>query len=128
MKTITVPKAELLSKLVENKETHREVFEEALEGWRQTSIVELDALAEKLKSGKVVPVVSMHLPAPQDHTRDYERAIAMLEMDINDEVELTLGEFSQYVMDDWAWQREFLTSNSGYSGTAAALSASRYDH
>jgi hypothetical protein len=34
-------------------------------------------------------------------------------------VELSEQEFGQYVMDDWAWKRQFLLSNSAYSATAA---------
>ena len=45
----------------------------------------------------------------------------MLEMDLNDEQELSEGEFAQYVQDDWGWRGQLLASNSPYSETAATI-------
>jgi hypothetical protein len=45
----------------------------------------------------------------------------MLEMALADEVELSEEDYRQYVMDDWSWREEFLTSDARYSSTASAM-------
>jgi hypothetical protein len=45
----------------------------------------------------------------------------MLEMALANEVELSEEDYQQYVMDDWSWKEELLTSNARYSSTASAM-------
>jgi hypothetical protein len=116
MKEITVPKDDLLAKLKQNRDDHRAIFEEALTGYQAESEAELQQQLDLLRAGKrrdirIVKVV------PRDHTSDYNRAIAMIEMALGDTITLSERDFAQYVMDDWGWQGEFL-SNSYGSGTA----------
>ncbi len=54
-----------------------------------------------------------------DRTRDYDRVISMLKMDLTDTVELSESDYSQYVLDDWQWKRQFLGSNRAYSANLA---------
>jgi hypothetical protein len=61
------------------------------------------------------------LPEPVDHTRDYDRVISMLKMDLAKTVELSESDYSQYVLDDWEWKRQFLGTNRAYSVMAANL-------
>ena len=56
-----------------------------------------------------------------NQTRSYDRIIGMLEMALAEEVELSEEDYQQYVMDDWSWKEEFLTSNARYSSTASAM-------
>ena len=63
----------------------------------------------------------IRLPEPEDHTRDYDRVISMLEMDLTDTVELSESDYSQYVLDDWQWKRQCLGTNRAYSVKAAKL-------
>lgn len=113
MNEIKVKKSDLLIKLKENKKNHRKMFEAALEGYRQTAIEELEKRLDDAKKGKRIDIY-VRLHEPVDQTNDYDRAIAMLEMDINDTVELDANEFSQYVLDDWSWKQQFTASNSAY--------------
>ena len=46
--------------------------------------------------------------------KDYDRAIGMLEMSIDNEVEITSLEFQHYIQDDWGWKNSFLLSNTKY--------------
>jgi len=119
MKNILVTKTHLLEKLKENRAAHRGIFEEAVEGYRSEAVKQLEAHIERIKSGKM-PTVFVRLEAPEDHTDEYDVVIGMLEMDLDDRVELTQADYRAYVMDDWNWKNQFLTSNSLYSGTARA--------
>lgn len=118
MQIIDVKKDVLRAKVQENRDRHRAIFDEAVVGYRQQAVGMLEQHIARIKKGKVV-AVQVYLPVPEDHTRDYDRVLAMLDMAEGETMHVTEQEFSQYVMDDWAWKRQFLTSNSTYSATAA---------
>jgi hypothetical protein len=113
MQDVTVKRTELLEKLLENRRAHREVFEDALEGYRKMMIEHLEGLLEEARQGKRINHM-IQLAQPMDQTGEYDQAIKMLEMSVDDEIELTSREFGCYVMDRWDWKRQFSTSNSSY--------------
>ena len=108
-----VKKTELIDALKKNMLGHRKLFEEAQKGFRDTVIEELDKRLADARSGREINAL-LHLEAPQDHTKDYERTIKMLEMCTKEEVFVSEQEFAQYVMDDWKWMHQFVASNAGY--------------
>ena len=65
------------------------------------------------------------LQEPQDQTADYDRAIRMMEMSEDEIIEISELDFECYVLDNWAWKKNFLISNMGYSATAAKLAGKR---
>lgn len=103
-----------------NREHHRKIFLEAQDGYRIAMIAELDGRLREAREGRRISRMAF-LSEPEDHTRDYDRILTMLEMCTEAQVELNELEFGQYVMDDWQWKRSFLVSNSAYSSTAAGL-------
>lgn len=119
MKTVLVNKGDLLEKIKGNRETHRKVFLEAVEGFRKDTVSELEDLILDVKKGKV-RYVAMSRQAPQDHTKDYDSVISMLEMHIESEIEVTPEAYRQYVMDDWSWKREFVSTANFYNSSTAA--------
>lgn len=118
MKAIRVAKAKLLATLQTNRLNHRKIFEEAIEGYKQAVISELERRLNDAKANKKVSLY-FQLTQPVDQTKDYDRAIGMLTMSLDTEIELTEQDFACYVLDDWGWKRQFLTSNAYYSKTAA---------
>lgn len=120
MKSIKAMKSEVLEKVRENREQHRGIFEEAIVGYRKRMQAELDARIEDLHAGRAIDHY-IRLEAPQDHTADYDRVIAMLEMEVDQVVELGETDFACYVMDDWQWRRDFLSNAVSY-GSAMATS------
>lgn len=123
MRDITVEKAVLIAQVKENRALHREIFLEAVEGYRQEAVRQLEAHIERIKDGVLVEV-RIVLPAPSDHTADYDRVLAMLEWETSDMIKIAEEDFASYVMDDWHWKRQFLTANAPYSaGATGALGA-----
>lgn len=118
LQSVRCNRVQVLKKLEENRTNHRTVFEEALEGWHKAVVENLERMLTDAKAKKKF-VPAFNLPQPQDHTRDYNRAITMLEFSLDEELELTQGEFAQYVLDDWGWQGDFLASSANYGSTAA---------
>lgn len=114
MDTIVVEKQRLVDILQVNRATHRQMFEEALAGYKKRAVELLEEHIERIKAGKVERVY-VALPEPADHTDDYDRALANLEWTIFDTVELSAQEFDQYVRDNWRWKQEFLTTNATYT-------------
>lgn len=126
MEKITVKKTDLMAKLTANRERHRKIFLEALEGYRQELLSLLEAHIDHLKSDKIPPHVVITLERPEDHTRDYDRVIAMLQMDVHPEVLLSEADFAQFAQDDWRWKRAWGIANSGYVSGATQTAAVDY--
>ncbi len=114
MKTVTVNKVDLLSRLQENKEIHKAAHVEAFEGWviethekLQTAINDLE---EDSKSFETLYVEG----PPRNYLDEYDTAINMLNWSTEDEIDLDYQSFRQYVEDDWNWKQSWSLSNSGY--------------
>jgi len=108
-----VKKAELIEVIRANREGHRDVFERALEGYRQVVTRELEDKLDDIREGKLIESWSRY-PVPEDHTKDYDRILRMLELDVRDEMELSEQEVAWFIMDDWDWKRQWNTTNTAY--------------
>ena len=113
MQTVKVKTSELMTKLHGNRDAHRELFLKAQQGYRKQVIDELDRMLADARGGRQI-VRAIRLPEPVDHTADYDRVIAMLAMSVESEVELSAGEFDNFVMDNWAWAAQARHTNSSY--------------
>lgn len=104
--------------LLSNRASHRAVFEEALEGYREAVVKELEEALVEAKKGQRRAFHSI-LVQPMDQTKEYDRVIKMLELSVDVQQFLTPVEFAQYVMDDWSWKQQFTASTVNYtkSGT-----------
>lgn len=116
-------KTYLVKTISANRDEHRAIFEEAVDGYKKKLLEELDAYIERIKRNELV-YVSIHYPRPDDHTKDYDRVLSMLENTTEMEIELTEGQYSQYVLDEWDWSAGFYTTNSSYSKLAGDKLAS----
>lgn len=113
----TVKKNELLGILRENRDKHRSVFTAALDGYRAESRKLLEEHLQWLSEGRT-PKIYIILSRPEDHTRDYDRIIKMLEMEVAETFTLTEDRFAQYVMDDWRWKRDWLKMSNRYASAS----------
>lgn len=111
----------LIESVQKNRDAHRAIFEEALEGYKKKAIDTLEAHMERVRRGDVYSL-RVSYPEPVDHTRDYNRLLKMLELTVDDQIEITETQFAQYILDDWDWKRQFITTNSAYSATALRIS------
>jgi hypothetical protein len=118
MENIRVDKKQLINDLKHNLGRHRAIFDQAVEGYRKLAVRQLTDHIKRIQKGKLVEVY-VRLPLPEDHTRDYERVIQMLERSLDETAPLSETDFRAYVQDDWEWKRAFLTSSATYSADAA---------
>jgi hypothetical protein len=114
MNTVRVQRAELLVKLMDNRDKHRALFLEAQEGYRDLVIAELDKSLQDAREGREIRTY-IRMEAPQDHTSEYDTVIEMLRMSVDDVVELKAIEFQCYVLDKWQWAQSALLTNSAYA-------------
>lgn len=117
MFSITVDKIDLITKVKANRDEHRQVFEEAIVGYRKFVHEQLEAMIAQLEAGKTIKQ-SFSFVIPEDHTDDYDRVIGMLEMDLEGRIVLDESLYRMYVDNDWDWARNFAVSNSGYTQMA----------
>ena len=113
MNVITVEKDRLKKALTKNRKKHRETYEQALERYKQLAIKEFEKNIREVKKGKPVRR-ALVLPLPEDHTKDYDRALEMLEWDTGKQVELNEFEFQQFIEDDWGWKQSFTSNTASY--------------
>ncbi len=114
--TVLLSKGDLLEKVQHNYASHRQKFEEAVNGYRDKAVQLLQDHVERILANAPEQVV-VSLPWPEDHSEDYERVIEMLEWSEDDELELNEHQFATYVLDQWGWQAGFSETYAMYSGS-----------
>jgi hypothetical protein len=115
MESVNVDRQQLLTAITENFRNHRQAYEEAFEGYRERMIEILNQQLDMLKKGGVANIQVFAIPVPKDHSKDYERAIKMLQMSEDDVINIDEHSFQCYVMDDWGWKAEFQSTWTEYS-------------
>lgn len=127
MASLLIERDTLVEILKKNREAHRGIFEEALEGYREHAVKWLNERLDDIKYGRI-PKLYFHGAVPEDHTKDYDRVIRMFEMTAETQIRLEEREYSQYVEDNWSWDERFLNSTAGYSKVAAANYTRKYSN
>lgn len=116
MNAITVDKAALIQTLKDNRASHATIAAEAKSGYQTAVIAELEDMLAVAKAGAKIKRC-VNAIEPMDQTKDYDRAIAMLELSLDTRITLEEQDFQTYVLDEWHWKSRFTASNSSYSKT-----------
>jgi hypothetical protein len=119
-----VKKDELLGIVQANRETHRAVYLDAVEGYRVRALALLEHENQVMSGTGKPKELRILLNRPEDHTAEYDRIIKGLQMDTRDEIPLPERLFAQFVMDQWDWKDSWLRISSRY---AAASTQKAYD-
>lgn len=114
LKMVKINKARLLAKLRENREEHVRLFNEAIEGYYDAFTTALKQKLEQVARREEVSH-TIDLDRPRNYADSYSRAISMLEWEEDEVVTLSVTDFNSYVLDDWAWAREFKHLHKNYS-------------
>jgi hypothetical protein len=119
MKTVKIRKAELKAIVTKNAAKHRDDLADAWDGYNKACIDVLEKLLAKFRSGEKVTAVQLYERPPEDHTKDYDRVLKMIDMSVDNEIELDQNDFSRYVLDEWEWKEMWAVSNSKYLSSRA---------
>jgi hypothetical protein len=117
LRTVRINASELRNKLVENRAAHTADYEKAFVVYRDDVVAALKARLESVEHREPFNLY-FNLRSPEDHTADYDRVIAMLNMSVEKEVDLSSDEFNCYVLDNWEWAENAKMLNSSYSSRA----------
>lgn len=115
--SIIADRQEVLTALRANRETHAQIVAEAREGYVAKAREALERRLGEIREGKVV-ALTFSLKPPQDHTRDYDTVIRMLEMHKDDIYALSAEQVRCFIEDRWDWTQEFLVGSAHYSKSA----------
>jgi hypothetical protein len=118
MNSVTVRVEDLLESLKENKKKHDKILRQAIAGyWKKCRECLTDARqGVKDKDPSWQQALYEVRSVPEDHSDDYDSAIAMLEMCSSEEIEISRQDFESYVRNRWHWRESFLVLNSSYCG------------
>lgn len=115
MRQVRIKKKKLLDIIKKNREEHRDIFLKAQKKYREVAINALDAQLTAARSGRPFVLQELtQLIAPEDHTKDYDRVIEMLEMCVDAVIVVSEEDFQHYVQDVWSWSKQWAYSNSRY--------------
>ena len=116
MRTVKINKKELLEIVITNKDKHITEFNEAVEDYKIAAIKVANEHVKLAKTGDLEQIARIKaMPQkPHSYEKEYDRAIRMLELSVEDIIELESDVFNQLVLDEWSWKNMFTTSNSLY--------------
>jgi len=117
---------DLLNLVIENRGKHSALYEEAVTNYRGFLKKELYKMLSALEDGKLVDQ-NIKLKKPECYTKEYDKAIKMLSLTSDKEIKLTEDTFTKLVMDDWHWQRSFISNTMSYVGVGTSSPTAQLD-
>jgi hypothetical protein len=112
---VTVKREALLEAIKKNRQKHKSDYLEAERGFRDAVRILATVLAADCEAGKAPDLKPIRdLDVPRSHLPSYDRAIAMLEMSVDDLMEISEERFREYVLDEWDWTDRFKAVSSSY--------------
>lgn len=121
---VAVNRQRVIDALKKNRDTHRQLFEEALDGYRKRVVQVLDESLARMRNANASNTPIIQLPQPPIQRLDlYDKYIGLFEASSEPTIDLTSADFACLVQDKWNWRQRFLTSLAPYSTTAATAAA-----
>lgn len=117
--SVIVQVTDLIEIVQKNRDSHKDIYEEALAGFRLEANHALNNRIDDIASRKIVDL-HFTMPVPVNHTEDYDRVLKMLVLTKDaGETHVTLDENDQerFVMDNWGWKKTFEQTSVFYSGS-----------
>ena len=111
-RSITVEKADLITKIKENKENHVKEFNKAIDAYREEALRQLRTQLERVEEGALD--AKLDLITPIDNSDNYDKIIEMFEWEVQDQVVLEQDEFQEYVQDTTDFAVKARMSNAAY--------------
>ena len=116
MQELRLQMVKLLEIIGKNREAHHAIFLEAEKRYREVAIKLFNRQIAAAREGKPFVLGEfIDLVQPVDRTADFDRAIQMLEIEVEDAVTLSTAGFSNFVLGQWNWSRQWAMSNSRHA-------------
>jgi hypothetical protein len=116
MRSVKVEKNELLGIVRDNKKKHVKEFEESVKDYKKAALKVAKEHVDLAKTGELDQIAKIRaMPQrPASYEKEYDRAIRMLELSVEDTIELEEDIFNQLVLDEWHWKNQFTASSALY--------------
>jgi len=116
MHAVKVNRIELLGIVRGNLEKHIKEFNESVEDYKAAAIKLAEANMELAKSGELDKIAKMRTvpQKPVSYEQNYNRAIRMLELSVDETIEVEEDVFNQLVLDEWSWKNSFVATGALY--------------
>jgi hypothetical protein len=116
MRTVKVNKTELLGIVRDNKTKHIKEYAESVKDYKKAAIKVAKEHVELAKTGELDNIAKIKaMPQkPMSYEKEYDRAIRMLELSVEEELDIESDVFNQLVLDEWTWKNSFVTSSALY--------------
>ena len=111
---IKVDKTKLIDTIKINKKEHVSEFNEAVVLYKKEALKQLKVQTENAKSGTLD--IRLHLVSPVNREENYDKLISMFDWELEGEVELSQGEFNEYVLNETSFAKSAKLANSTYLG------------
>lgn len=113
---VTIPVVKIIEHLKLNKEQHIKDFTSAKKIYLEKVIEHLETSMIKAKDGKLVKGEYKHnMHQPVDKSAEYDKYIGMFEMATETEMTITVGDYDNFVNDEWHWVSQSKTINAMYN-------------
>lgn len=112
-----VTKADLIEKIKLAREEHQKTYRDALRGWVDQMHTAAEKVIERVKLGDLHSFPKQFhalMNMPSLHLDDYDQALKMLEMSVDNVIELGPEDFDQLVLGNWAWKEAWDMTNASY--------------
>lgn len=115
MNSVKINRKELLKIVKENATKHVADYDEAVEDFKAGVIKVAKANLKMANTGDVASFNFQRMPsAPVNYADNYNRAIRMLELSVEDVIEVEDHIFNQLVLDEWGWKQQFVAQSALY--------------
>jgi len=115
MKSVKMDRMTLLGIVKKNKETHVKLYEESVEDYKVAVVKVAEYNLEAAKTNELEKMKFKLFPTtPVSYENQYAKAIRMLELSIETEIDVEEDIFNQLVLDEWSWKNSFITSGALY--------------
>lgn len=115
MNSVKMNREELLKIVKENATKHVSEYAESVEDYKVGVVKVAKANLKMANSGDISNFNFQRMPAaPVSYTDNYNRAIRMLELSVEDVIEVEEHVFNQLVLDEWGWKQQFVAQSALY--------------
>lgn len=116
MHSVKVNRLELLDIVRKNKEKHIVEYNESVEDYKAAAVKLAQANLKLVKTGDLEQIAKTKaMPQkPTSYENNYARAIRMLELSVEKEIDVEEDVFNQLVLDEWAWKNAFTAASALY--------------
>lgn len=121
MKSVRLDRDQLLEIVLENKEKHVAAYREAVIDYKKAVVNLTKENLALARTGRLEEIARIRsIPhAPESYEDSYHRAIRMLELSVDGQIELDEHVFNQLVLDEWNWKASFVAMGASYKSFVA---------